>query len=301
MTQTLAVQINQFDAQLEQLYGRIAQIKEQKKEAVTKQKIAEKALSKLKAAVTNAFELSAELGQEFADSAIAIIRDVVPNNDGNFALQSNERQQDNSWLLVTRYLLLEGSSQKPTAKSLPKSNEIYSWQPTSNSNVASYFNLEKGEIHCTYLGAKTKAAANQLAVKIRTWFEGVSLEIRIASRLETKYELKVSGFQDKHIEWLIKQDFEAIAYWDYPEHLFSRATFKERSLAASINQPLLKKGIKVFNPKNNTEYILQSWGNMRAEVYDPQSNQTFLQYLTNLEFVQEFENSTTEIRGIAFN
>ncbi|MDJ0591270.1 MAG: hypothetical protein QNJ72_14945 [Pleurocapsa sp. MO_226.B13] len=166
------------------------------------------------------------------------------------------------------------------------SNELYAWQPTSNPNVASYFDLQAGLVHCTYLGAKTKAIANKLAIKVRNWFVGVSLEIRNGSRLDSKYELKVNGLQDKHIQWLVEQDFEAVDDWDYPEHLFPRATNLDKSLAASCNKPYLKKGIKVFNPKNNTKYILLSWGEMRAEVYDPHSNQNFMHYLTNLELTE---------------
>jgi hypothetical protein len=283
MTQTLELQINQFDAQLEHLYSQIAEIKQQKREAVAKKRIAEKALAKLKLAVGDVFELSKELGQEFAQSAIAIVKNVIPDLNEKTIQSNDEQVASNCLLLVTRYLLLQDGRHKQKLDN--SSNELYAWQPTLNPNVASYFNLKAEKIHCTYLGAKTKAIANQLAVKIRTWFTGTSLEIRAGERLDSKYELKVNGLQDKHIQWLVEQDFENLSDWEYPEHLFPRATIKERSLAASINEPLLKKGIKVFNPKNNTEYILQSWGNMRAEVYDPQSNQTFMHYLTNLELI----------------
>lgn len=289
MTQTLILEISNLDEQLAKLYAQIKKIKAQKSEARAQKRKADRVLSALKVAVDDALKLSAELGQEFADSAIAVVRDIVPKREST-GLSFSEPKSNLAPLLFARYLLdrirvdAVGEGQLvENAQKTNDSNELYVWQPTDNPNIASYFDVAKGSIHCTYLGVTSKQKGNMLAAKLRSWFPSVSLEQRTAARLKTPYELKVSGLSDRHINWLAKQDFGAIASWENPQHLFFLATDLNLSLAQSTNRRLLKEGMKVFNPKNNTEYILQDWGEMRARVYDPESNQYFYHYLVNLE------------------
>ena len=188
MMQELTLKIQNCDRSLLELAEKIKEIKTERKNLIAKKRVAQTALNKFKDALDRVASLVEEYGEEFKQSAITYFQDAfIP------------------------------PVQQPTAnRQEPTTNNFYSWQPTDNPYIGSFFNLQTGKIHCTYLGTDTKAIANKLATKIRTWFKGISLEIREAKRLDSKYELKVNGFSDADIKWLVEQDFGKIHFWQNP-------------------------------------------------------------------------------------
>ncbi len=92
------------------------------------------------------------------------------------------------------------------------SNEFFSWQTTSNSALASYFNVSKGIRGATYIGANNKQNLKSVGANLQNLFK-ISFEIRKATRLtEFDYELKITGLDDEGIGWLTQFDFSQTFY-----------------------------------------------------------------------------------------
>lgn len=119
--------------------------------------------------------------------------------------------------------------------------------------------------------------------KLNNWFSGINLEIRQGSRLNNKYELKVYGLQDIDVQWLAKQNYSEIS-WDKPKYLLSENKDNLLSLLVNIDQSKVTKGMQVYCSQDKTEYVLDSWGNMRAEVINQKGDRCF-KYLNQLEII----------------
>ena len=89
------------------------------------------------------------------------------------------------------------------------SNDFFAWQPTSNSAIATYFNIKTGRTQAVYFGANNKQRLAEIETKLMKWFPGISCSKRMAQRMtDFKYELKVIGwervprFDDSDFGWL---------------------------------------------------------------------------------------------------
>ncbi len=100
-----------------------------------------------------------------------------------------------------------------------KSNDFYTWQPTSNSAVYNYFNVGKGVNQATYVGANNKARLKWLESKLLNLdLENIAIVLRKSQRTNFKYELKIKGLDDDLIGWLTQFDFSS----DLPSQFTSK-------------------------------------------------------------------------------
>ncbi|MDJ0723763.1 MAG: hypothetical protein QNJ38_01465 [Prochloraceae cyanobacterium] len=100
-----------------------------------------------------------------------------------------------------------------------KSNDFYTWQPTSNSAVYNYFNVRRGVNQATYVGANNKARLKWLESKLLNLeLENIAIVLRKAQRTNFKYELKIKGLDDDLIGWLTQFNFSS----DLPSQFTSK-------------------------------------------------------------------------------
>ena len=271
---TFQDQIQVFDSELEQLYARIAEIKAQKKAVVAKKRLADRAIAKLSAAIDGVLGLKGELGAEFNLRATEILGQVAkvipfptPNPNKEKELVDNPPKENDS-------------------------NEFFAWQPTQNENVGSYFDIEKGKTHCTYIGINSKRKAEQIVVKLREYYSGLNVETRKATRLESPYELKIFGLSDADVRWLAEQDICDVENWKR-EHL-DKGVNRLLSLEENIKRGSVSKGDRIYCPEERCEYRLDSWGSMRAEVTDNLGKSSY-KYLNQLEIIPDQSEFLTAV------
>ena len=243
---TLDNQLSAVELELAQLNSAIAQKKALRKAIADKKKQAQKVFTQLETALMQVEQVFSELGESAKElKAIALekISEYFPKEGVERGLQQNNQliksQNLNQKSLLPRHEAAEGdfsglSVESPTDKGnsanlgkrayelepklveFPKkkndSNEFFTWQPTSNRHVASYFNVTKGVAQTTYIGANNKQNLKSVGANLQNLFE-ISFEIRKATRLtEFKYEIKIKGLDDNAIGWLAQFDYSQKFY-----------------------------------------------------------------------------------------
>lgn len=195
---TLDNQLSALELELAQLQNQIKEKKALKKAIALKKQTAGKVLAKLETALLQITETFEELGESAAElKAIATqkIKEYFP-------AQEPKTEQAESNLV-----------EFPKAENI--SNDYYTWQPTSNKLVSNYFNVATGKTQCTYIGGNDKARLKSVGANLihptgkskSPMIFGVSFELRKAKRLNTNYELKITGLDDDAIGWLTQFDF----------------------------------------------------------------------------------------------
>lgn len=107
----------------------------------------------------------------------------------------------------------------------PDSNELFSWQPTSNPAIAQYFNVLQGVPQATYLACNNKNRLIGLEDKLTNWLPGLSCSVRKAKRMDGyTYELKVRNINDDDLGWLTQLDLSqnlndqlSLNFWKHQE------------------------------------------------------------------------------------
>ena len=186
---TLDTQLNTIELELQQLNSAIAEKKALRKAIADKKKQAQKVFSLLENALMQVTETFSELG-ESAEELKAIALKKIEEYFPAFEKESK---------------LVEFPQKKND------SNEFFTWQETSSPLVANYFNVSTGLPQATYIGGNNKKRLESIGNKLTELITGISFELSIAQRFNSKYELKIKGLDDNTIGWLtqfdLSQDF----------------------------------------------------------------------------------------------
>ncbi len=174
-------ELNEIEAAIAQLQEILKSKKEAKKLIIKQQRLVEKTIGSFKAAVE---KLSG------SNNASEYLREQVLGLIG-----FDEVEKKSSEELAPR----------PTKEN--RSNELFTWQPTSNEAIANYFNVCSGLPQATYIGSNSKQRLEEIESKLLQWLPGVSCSLRCAQRLPYTYELKIKGLDDDSIGWLTAIDF----------------------------------------------------------------------------------------------
>jgi hypothetical protein len=137
-----------------------------------------------------------------------------------------ERDEVNTLLhvSVTEEVIKEEESNEILAEfpkpSDNKSTDVFSWILTENETVGYYKNKGTATVHTVYLGSNNKAHLKNTLTQLVKLFEGLSGEIRLAQRLQTKYELKLWGItEEAEVNWLAGFDYKSDLATQIVRHL----------------------------------------------------------------------------------
>ena len=233
---TLDNQLSAIELELQQLQEAIcsaasrsetAQRKALRKAIADKKKQAQKVFSQLETALMQVTETFVELGESAEElKAIALekINEYFPALEKESKLVEFPKKKNGQHKLTGF----------PRQTCPHESNNFFTWQETSNSLLANYFNVSTGYTQATYLGGNNKKRLESIGNKLTELITGVSFELSIAQRFNSKYELKIKGLDDNTIGWLTQFDFGQDFY---PQFVFS------------FEQPEIPTELKIV-PKN---------------------------------------------------
>ncbi|MDJ0718469.1 MAG: hypothetical protein QNJ54_30295 [Prochloraceae cyanobacterium] len=173
--------LSELDKTIASLKEALERTKQEKKEIVSQQRLVEKALDTFKTTVKKV---------SWSGEALEYLKQQV------WALIPGNRVQEDK---------VEELTNRPAKEN--KSNDFFSWQPTSNEAISNYFNVSKGQTQATYIGSNSKLLLEALENKLTQWLPGVSTSLRKAQRLPYTYELKIRNLDDNTIGWLTAIDF----------------------------------------------------------------------------------------------
>ena len=187
---TLDTQLSTIELELQQLQEAIEQKKALRKVIADKKKQAVQVVSKLETALMQVTETFSELGESAKElKAIALekIEEYFPVSEKESKLVEFPKKKNDS-------------------------NEFFTLAETSNSLVANYFNVSAGKTQATYIGGNNKNRLQSIGNKLTELITGISFELSIAQRFNTKYELKIKGIEDNTIGWLTQFDYSQDFY-----------------------------------------------------------------------------------------
>ena len=187
---SLDTQLLNLDSELQKLQETIAQKKALRKQITQKKNLATKAIAKLETAllqVNQTFEQLGESAQELRAIAETKIKDYFVIGSVS---QGSEMNSEPEVKLVET-----------------KSNDYFQWQTTSNPHIASFFDMQKGKTHCTYIGSNNKSVIKSLVANLSKLFPISTDTSRDKVRLGFKHEVKIWGLDDNAIGWLTQFDF----------------------------------------------------------------------------------------------
>ncbi|MDJ0717481.1 MAG: hypothetical protein QNJ54_25220 [Prochloraceae cyanobacterium] len=173
--------LSELDKTIISLKSALERTKQEKKEIVSQQRLVEKALDTFKTTVDK-ISWSGEALEYLKSQILGLI-------------PGNQVQEDK----------VEELTDRPIKEN--KSNDFFSWQPTSNEAISNYFNVSRGQTQATYIGSNSKQRLEAIENKLIQWLPGVSTSLRKAQRLPYTYELKVKNLDDNTIGWLTAIDF----------------------------------------------------------------------------------------------
>ncbi|MDJ0712873.1 MAG: hypothetical protein QNJ54_01475 [Prochloraceae cyanobacterium] len=173
--------LSELDKTIVSLKSALERTKQEKKELVSQQRLVEKALDTFKTTVEKV---------SWSGEALEYLKQQVWS-----LIPGNQIQEDK----------VEELTNRPTKEN--KSNDFFSWQPTSNEAISNYFNVSRGKTQATYIGSNSKQRLEEIENKLTQWLPGVSTSLRKAQRLPYTYELKVKNLDDNTIGWLTAIDF----------------------------------------------------------------------------------------------
>ncbi|MDJ0717148.1 MAG: hypothetical protein QNJ54_23520 [Prochloraceae cyanobacterium] len=173
--------LSELDKIIISLKSALERTKQEKKELVSQHRLVEKALDTFK----NTVEKISWSGEalEYLKSQIL---GLIPGNQ----VQKNTVSE---------------LTDRPAKEN--KSNDFFSWQPTSNEAISNYFNVTTGKVKATYIGSNSQQNLETLESKLIQWLPGISTSIRKAKYLPFTYELKILRIDDNTINWLTGFDF----------------------------------------------------------------------------------------------
>ena len=173
--------LSELDKTIISLKSALERTKQEKKEIVSQQRLVEKALDTFKTTVKKV---------SWSGEALEYLKSQILG-----LIPGNQVQEDK----------VEELTDRPIKEN--KSNDFFSWQPTSNEAISNYFNVSRGQTQATYIGSNSKQRLEAIENKLIQWLPGVSTSLRKAQRLPYTYELKVKNLDDNTIGWLTAIDF----------------------------------------------------------------------------------------------
>ena len=173
--------LSELDKTIVSLKSALERTKQEKKEIVSQQRLVEKAIETFKTTVKKV---------SWSGEALEYLKQQV------WALIPGNQVQENT---------VEELTDRPAKEN--KSNDFFSWQPTSNEAISNYFNVSRGKTQATYIGSNSKQRLEAIENKLTQWLPGISTSLRKAQRLPYSYELKVKNLDDNTIGWLTDLDF----------------------------------------------------------------------------------------------
>ena len=195
---TIAISV--LDNQLSNIDAQLTQLKELKRTISNKKKLASKAVNKLESGLEAIEKAFIELGETGEELKAIVLKKI----NEHFKLFLSEPILENCEL---------SSSLVKFPKKENTSNEYFTFEPTNNSAVSTYFNVAKAKVQSTYIAANNKNNLESVGTNLARIINNISYEIREATRFtDYKYELKIKGLDDNTIGWLTQWDYASPFY-----------------------------------------------------------------------------------------